>query len=95
MAKTLTKKVLPGQSIWDFAVQHLGSPVGVSQLMDLNPSLNFEDSLVPGSDVIIGEVLDQKVVDFFDTQILKPATAWEEPKFSGGFSNGFSNGFNI
>lgn len=68
--------VKKGQSIWDLAVEHMGAPEGVAQLIQLNPAvLNFETTPTVGALIIIGEVIDQKVVDAFKTDSLYPATA--------------------
>lgn len=68
--------VLPNQSIWDFACQHYGSPDGVNQLILDNPDkVNFNDPLVPGTELIVQDALNQKMVDFFASEVLKPASA--------------------
>lgn len=85
--------VLPGQSIWDIAVQHMGSVDAVMDLILLNPDkVNFNDSLVAGTELIIGDIINQKVVDFFAAEVNKPATA-DNTNLPRSFSAGFSNGF--
>src|SRR4051812_34612337 len=72
-------KVLPGQSIWDIAAQYYGSASGVQQLFfDNPPVLNFNDSLVAGTELIIsGEPINKIMVDFFEALAIKPGTATE------------------
>lgn len=74
--KPITRKVLPGQSIWDFACEHLGSPDGVDQLIKLNPGkVNFNDNMVVDQELIIGDVINQPIVDMFANETLKPSTS--------------------
>lgn len=85
--------VLPGQSIWDIAVQHMGSVDAVKELILLNPDkVNFNDSLVPGTELIIGEIINQKVVDFFAAEVNKPATA-DNTNLPRSFNQSFNQSF--
>jgi hypothetical protein len=77
--------VLPNQSIWDISVQYFGSVDGVKQLILDNPnSCDFENSLVPGTLLVIQDApINKAVVEYFDNRIIKPATAIESPIISG------------
>lgn len=76
MAKPATKIVRPGQSIWDFAIEHWGDPGGIAELISLNrDKINFFDDLVAGTELVIGTPINQAMVDFFAAEVQKPSTA--------------------
>jgi len=74
----VTIVTLPGQNIWDVAVQHTGSPDGANQLILDNPDkLNYFDRIPPGTELRIDpdKVIDKKVVAFYKQDgELPPAT---------------------
>lgn len=62
MASTI--KVYEGQSLLDICVQHCGSISALFEIMHLN---NLEDlTLVPGTDLLIPDVINQQVVDYLN-----------------------------
>lgn len=69
--------VLPGQSIWDLAIIHYGHVDGVKQLILDNPATcNFSGDITPGTELVISQdPINKLVVEFFEQQPLKPATA--------------------
>lgn len=76
--KTVT--VSNNQSIWDIAVQEYGSYDAVKQLIIDNPTLNFNDSIAPGTQLIIaGAIVNKTIVDFLSKSGIKPTTAINTP----------------
>lgn len=72
-------KVLANQSIWDLAAQYYGSVNGVKQLILDNPDkIDFNTSPIVNTELIIDDafVLNKKMVEFFGTEVIKPATSY-------------------
>lgn len=68
-------KILPGQSIFDLALQHYGAAEGVSALIKDNSFLNFEDTPTPGMMVYIGTPISVPTVEYFSRNSINIATA--------------------
>jgi hypothetical protein len=68
-------KILPGQSIFDLALQHYGAAEGVNALIKDNSFLNFEDTPTPGMMVYIGTPISVPTVEYFTRNSINIATA--------------------
>jgi len=66
-------KVLPGQTLFDIAIQELGSAEGAFELAVLN-GLNITDDLVPGQELILPDMVDSDVQQYFQNKNIIPAT---------------------
>jgi len=66
-------KVLPGQTLFDIAIQELGSAEGAFELSILN-GLNITDELVPGQELILPDVVDPYVQQYLQNKNIIPAT---------------------
>ncbi len=85
--------VLPGQSLWDIAVQEYGDASGAGQIIADNLGVvNFADQLSSGLRLKIDpdKVLNKDVVNILKERNIKPAHA---VSMGRGFSDGFSEGF--
>ena len=75
--------VLSGQSLIDIALMVTGSAEGAF-LLALENDLSVTDELVPGTKLnFTGEVINQRVVDYYRTNNIQPATAvigWVEER---------------
>lgn len=83
-------KVLHNQTIFDIAIQHMGSVEGVPLIMQAN-DISISEYLTAGMSINIPSVIDQRVVDFYKTNI-PPATYVTLTNLS--FNNSFNNSFN-
>lgn len=91
--------VLPGQSIWDIAVQEYGSPSGVAALITDNLELlDLSATPVPGTKIKIDstKIINNDVVAILTAKGIKPANAIEilNDTTNAAFTSGFSSGFN-
>jgi len=66
-------KVLQGQSLFDIAVQQLGSAEGAFALAIAN-GLDLTDELVPGLELQLPEVLNTDIALYFSSRNISPAT---------------------
>jgi len=67
-------KVIQGQSIFDIAVQELGSIEGAFELAMLN-GISVTDELIPGQELILPIVLNKDIINYYANKGIKPATA--------------------
>jgi hypothetical protein len=69
-----TVKVLQGQSIFDIAIQELGSAEGAFDLAVLN-GISITDELTPGQELALPTVVNKQIASYYANKGLKPATA--------------------
>jgi hypothetical protein len=70
---------LRDQTLFDIAIQQLGSVEGVFDILDANPSLRFDYSIPSGTKVWIPiATIDTNIIKFYDTNNLHPATGLEK-----------------
>jgi hypothetical protein len=62
------------QTLFDIAIQYCGDREAVFAIADLN-DLSITETLPAGSEVIIPNIINQKVVVFYRTNSIVPATA--------------------
>jgi hypothetical protein len=67
-------KVLEGQTLIDIAIQHCGSADAVYDISVLN-GLSVTDELVPGTALILPNVVNAEIVIYYDNKGLCSATA--------------------
>ena len=70
-------KVLQGQSIFDIAIQELGSAEGAYALAELN-GLSITDELMTGHDLSLPDVQNRSISNYYANKAIKPATADNE-----------------
>lgn len=89
--------VLPGQSIWDIAVQEYGSASGVAMLMVDNEGLiDFNSTPAPGLKLQVDDskIIDPDIVQLLTAKGIKPANAVEISEAGHtAFTTGFTLGF--
>ena len=66
-------KALQGQSIFDIAVQELGSAEAVYDLAVLN-GLSVTDVLEIGQEILLPAVSNKTIADYYSNKLIKPAT---------------------
>lgn len=63
------------QTVWDLALQYLGSVEGVFEILALNAFLRLDLALPEGQEVFIPDtVINQEVVNYYDQYSIIPAT---------------------
>ena len=62
------------QTLFDLAVQYCGGRAAVFQIAELN-DLSVTEELPAGFSVIVPEVVNQKIVDYYRINSITPATA--------------------
>jgi hypothetical protein len=70
------------QTLLDIAIQHTGSVESVVEIAELN-GLEVTADVVPGTKLIMPEVVERRVKIFFDESDSKPVTATERTKETG------------
>jgi len=67
------------QTLFDIAVQAMGSIEGVFEILDMNPGLMLDMAVAAGTLVKVPErVIDTKVVDYFSRNGIKPVSGLGE-----------------
>lgn len=66
-------KVSDNQSLFDIAIQELGSVSSVFELADLN-DLSITDYLTPGDELKLPAIKNSDLQDYFRAYNIKPAT---------------------
>ena len=66
-------KALPGQTLFDIAIQELGSAEAAFELAVLN-GLNPTDDLIPGQELVLPGVVNSDVQQYFQNKNIHPAT---------------------
>jgi hypothetical protein len=67
-------KALARQSLFDIAIQECGSIEAAFEIALVNGN-NITDELINGEELTLPSVVNQKVVDLFSINEIKPATA--------------------
>lgn len=75
MSKRIT--VLAGQTIFDIAVRYYGTIEGIKDMIDRNPDLivDLNVDIPSGTQLIIGDPIENDIVKQFERLQLDPATA--------------------
>ncbi|WP_010664942.1 hypothetical protein [Marinilabilia salmonicolor] len=71
-------KAVEGQSLFDVAIQRLGSAEAAFALATLN-GLSITDQPVPGYTLRLSKIIDNDIADFFSFKSLVPTTAGSDP----------------
>jgi len=66
-------KVLPGQTIFDIAIQSCGDSEAAFELAMLN-GLNLMSDLIPGQELVLPEVVNIDIALYFKNKNIQPAT---------------------
>lgn len=66
-------KVLGRQSLFDIAIQHLGSADGAYALAQKN-NISLTDELTPGMELELTDVINKEVVSYYSNKRIVPAT---------------------
>ncbi len=66
--------VKQGQCLFDIAMQTTGSAESVFELASLN-NLSITDDLIPGTVLTTPDVSDGKIVDYYNSEKITPASA--------------------
>ncbi|MBA3901185.1 MAG: hypothetical protein H0X62_13430 [Bacteroidetes bacterium] len=84
--------VREGQNIFDVALQKYGSIEGALQLVKDNELKGWE--VKEGTEITAnGDVMDERVIRFYEENNVVPATKVE--KVGGSFSNDFNKSFEV
>ena len=70
-------KVLQGQSIFDIAIQELGSDEGAFDLAVLN-GISVTDELTPGQELALPAIVNKAIASYYANKGIKPATVDNE-----------------
>ena len=68
------------QSIADIALQYCGDVEAVFRISELN-DISVPESLSVGMELIIPDVINKRVVDYYTNNEISPATTGEEDNF--------------
>jgi hypothetical protein len=67
------------QTVWDLALQYMGSAEGVFDILALNAFLRLDIALAEGQEVFIPDtILNEEVVNYYDQYSIIPATGTGE-----------------
>lgn len=67
------------QTVWDLALQYMGSVEGVFDILALNAFLRLDIALAEGQEVFIPDtILNEEVVNYYDRYSIIPATGTGE-----------------
>ena len=67
------------QTLFDIALQEMGSIEGVFELLAANPSLALDANIAPLTELNIpGAIINRQVTDYYSKNNIKPATGIEE-----------------
>lgn len=86
----MTAVVLNGQTLFDLALQYCGD---VSAAFDIAALNDIEVTSQPAVGTVLSmpQVVNRKVVDYYEKNNIKPATAFDIVMSGGGSGLGWSN----
>ena len=71
----MTITVLHNQSLLDLALQHTGTIESIFEMAVLNEKSNT-DEIVAGASLLIGEISNKDILNYYTTKNIQPATAF-------------------
>jgi len=71
----MTITVLHNQSLLDLALQHTGTIESIFELAVLNEK-SITDDMVAGASLLIGEISNKDILNYYTTKNIQPATAF-------------------